>query len=253
MPNAQSLRALRGLQLGLALVALSGLTFAHPNLASAIPIVTYEAMVAFTVSAAPGPLPFGASLTLFPGVAFTPPPFTTFNGTATNSASASVPGHVQAAAQGTGIVRTEFGEQEAHSTSASSATAIGFGSLANTSFVPTVNFPLLFHEDWRVSAVGPAEAHIQFQVLLDGALIHSGSATAGQGHPGSTANSATVPLTVALEPGFHSLVFTAQADGLAATPEPATLLLVGTTAAGIGLAGWRQRRRKQAAGAQTEL
>jgi hypothetical protein len=29
------------------------------------------------------------------------------------------------------------------------------------------------------------------------------------------------------------------------TPEPATLLLFGTTAAGLGLARWRQRRRQQ--------
>ena len=33
-------------------------------------------------------------------------------------------------------------------------------------------------------------------------------------------------------------------------PEPTTLLLVGTTAAGLGLARWRQRRRKRAAEAQ---
>lgn len=31
---------------------------------------------------------------------------------------------------------------------------------------------------------------------------------------------------------------------LSPTPEPATLLLFGTTAAGLGLARWRQRRRK---------
>ena len=36
-------------------------------------------------------------------------------------------------------------------------------------------------------------------------------------------------------------------------PEPATLLLVGTTAAGLGLARWRQRRRKQTTVAHTEL
>jgi hypothetical protein len=29
-----------------------------------------------------------------------------------------------------------------------------------------------------------------------------------------------------------------------ATPEPTTLLLFGTTAAGLGLARWRQKRRK---------
>jgi hypothetical protein len=33
-------------------------------------------------------------------------------------------------------------------------------------------------------------------------------------------------------------------QSLYATPEPSTLLLFGTTAAGIGLARWRQRRRK---------
>jgi hypothetical protein len=35
--------------------------------------------------------------------------------------------------------------------------------------------------------------------------------------------------------------------GIAPTPEPTTLLLFGTTAAGLGLARWRQRRRKQRA------
>ena len=36
-------------------------------------------------------------------------------------------------------------------------------------------------------------------------------------------------------------------DPIQPTPEPATLLLVGTTAAGLGLARWRQRRRRQQA------
>ncbi|MGH7368107.1 MAG: PEP-CTERM sorting domain-containing protein [Candidatus Rokuibacteriota bacterium] len=33
-----------------------------------------------------------------------------------------------------------------------------------------------------------------------------------------------------------------------ATPEPTTLLLFGTTAAGLGLARWRQRRREKSQG-----
>jgi hypothetical protein len=37
------------------------------------------------------------------------------------------------------------------------------------------------------------------------------------------------------------------------TPEPATLLLFGTTAAGLGLARWKQRRRKQETDAQIAL
>ena len=36
-------------------------------------------------------------------------------------------------------------------------------------------------------------------------------------------------------------------------PEPTTLLLFGTTAAGLGLARWKARRRKQEAVAQTAL
>ena len=32
-------------------------------------------------------------------------------------------------------------------------------------------------------------------------------------------------------------------EDVAATPEPATLLLFGTTLAGLGLGGWRRRRR----------
>lgn len=42
-------------------------------------------------------------------------------------------------------------------------------------------------------------------------------------------------------------------DGLTPIPEPATLLLFGTTAAGLGLARWRARRRQQEVVAQTAL
>jgi hypothetical protein len=103
------------------------------------------------------------------------------------------------------------------------------------------------HEDWSVSASdGRAEANINLTVLLNGVVVFNDAGSAGGATGVSLASKdATVPLTIALEPGFNSLVFIAEADGLAATPEPATLILVGTTAAGLGLAGWRQRRHKQ--------
>jgi hypothetical protein len=55
-------------------------------------------------------------------------------------------------------------------------------------------------------------------------------------------------LSLTLGPGLHPMLVTAQADGfltLSPVPEPTTLLLVGTTAASLGLARWRQRRHKQ--------
>jgi hypothetical protein len=39
----------------------------------------------------------------------------------------------------------------------------------------------------------------------------------------------------------------AEVPDLAATPEPATLLLLGSSLGGLGLARWRQRRKQQAA------
>jgi hypothetical protein len=49
----------------------------------------------------------------------------------------------------------------------------------------------------------------------------------------------------ALVQAFTSDVTTDTTMGLNSVPEPTTLLLFGTTAAGLGLARWRQWRRKQ--------
>jgi hypothetical protein len=66
-------------------------------------------------------------------------------------------------------------------------------------------------------------------------------------------------LHLELTPGLHSLLVEARVDGfasagtflppipppLAPIPEPMTLLLFGTTAAGLGLARWRRRGRER--------
>jgi hypothetical protein len=51
----------------------------------------------------------------------------------------------------------------------------------------------------------------------------------------------------ALEVLTHAANVLEATDDLQPVPEPTTLLLVGTTMVGLGLAGWRQRRRNQQA------
>jgi hypothetical protein len=118
------------------------------------------------------------------------------------------------------------------------------------------------------SATGPnepASAHSRFQLFLDGNSLFLEDRTFRSGDPFRSRHARlcfpNVPPEqlrpgicgdfdftgeASLTPGFHSLMFIAQADGVAVvTPEPTTLLLFGTTAAGLGVARWRQRRRKQ--------
>jgi hypothetical protein len=97
-----------------------------------------------------------------------------------------------------------------------------------------------------------AEAHASVQVLLDGSAV----LIAENGQVDRLVPSVPGPfnlswiLTVPLPTGFHSLVLEAEAFGFASemspptpTPEPVTLLLFGTTAAGLGVSAWRRRRR----------
>jgi hypothetical protein len=117
-------------------------------------------------------------------------------------------------------------------------------------------FPLTFTFDWTVHAVSGANetafAIMSYALLLDltTTLASDQKSVDGNGLM-SLAGGQTFLLT--LSPGFHTLdlangVFgTADAEPIppAPVPEPGTLLLVGTMAAGLGLARWRRRRCEQ--------
>jgi PEP-CTERM motif len=209
--------------------------------------VSYDASVFLSISAGPNPR-FGTSLTFFPGITVTPPPTTFGNGSATRSASASVPGQVSASASGSIFICQEIfgcGEQPSFSIASSGASATGVGSLVvQPQFHQNnVNFPLVIREDWRLASDDSrAAATIRYTVLLDGELLRSANRTVAGGF---TEVHATTPLTLNVAPGFHSVVFTAEASGLAAIPEPTTMLLFGSSLAAIGLAARRRRKHQQ--------
>ena len=207
-------------------------------------IAIYDAFVDVTVSA-PGPIPSGTGISLFTGSGFTPPVIEIGAAVAFNDASASTPGVVTANASGLAVASSPF------SLAASTGSATTTGSLLNEN-TAAVAFPLTVSHIALVQAstTGPDEvafAHYSFNVLLDGgsllALADSCLAGAACSLPSVGSNLLSLNLT----PGFHSLVITAEADGFAlaseAVPEPATLILVGTTMAGLGALARVRRRR----------
>jgi hypothetical protein len=147
-------------------------------------------------------------------------------------------------------------------TSASKA-ALGFASAAGALTGPgQVDLPFIF--TWVTAATflpqdftppgerATAHAAARFSIQVDGVEVAGDVQSLTVSQPGEhifldpPPTFDTVSLT--LGPGLHPVLVTAQADGfltLSPVPEPTTLLLVGTTAAGLGLARWRQRRRKQ--------
>src|SRR5260370_42592578 len=72
--------------------------------AAGFAVAIYDADVTLSVSA-PGPIPSGTGIALFQGAVTLPPPETIGNASSSNSASASVPGVVHAAASGQASAR----------------------------------------------------------------------------------------------------------------------------------------------------
>ena len=205
-------------------------------------IANYNAFVDVTVSA-PGPIPSGTGLSLFTGITNTPPVTEVGTAVAFNEASASTPGVVTGNASGAAVAPpTSF--------AASLGGASTIGSLLNQNGAP-VGFPLTIAHIALIQASTTesdeqAFAHWSFNVLLDGTSLLSLNDSCTAGPVCSRSSVGTDPFTLSLTPGFHSLSITAEADGTAlaseVVPEPTTLVLVGTTMAGLGLARTMRRR-----------
>jgi hypothetical protein len=220
----------------------------------ALAVSIYNILVQTSIST-PGPLPSGTSISFLPGSIF---PFEQFSGNAIAAATASVSPPGSATALVTG-----FAGGPAPSSARSFAAAIAQANIVNQN-ASTVTFPLTFSHSRSVSlstipSGDPGEssssgsfASFFFVELDDTRLLSNFSDPCFPGSNCNSFDSGSAAFLFGLTPGSHSLRVVAEADGFAnvspplnATPEPATLLLVGTTMAGIGLARWRQRRRKE--------
>jgi PEP-CTERM motif-containing protein len=249
--------------------ALVSCLLAHAAPAQAI--TSYDAFAAaqfsscFSAAEGCGSLPAmpagtGLIVTLGSGSTSTPTPIQIGNATAAREAG-TAPQQAPFPQTTFGAYAEVFGFANAPPTSfaASFASAVNQGVLFNQNDTIAA-FPLLF-SGFAVSgtALGQdqlASAHAQasIQLLLDGSPVLTEVERQVTVFVPSTPGpfgSGSLILTIPLTPGFHLLLEKLEADGFAsemsATPEPTTLLLVGTTMAGLGLARWRRRGRQHAA------
>lgn len=197
--------------------------------------LSYDASVFLSISTPGGP--FATTLTLAPGAIHFANPIVVGRASVTYSGSASTPGQIQVGTTGGGV-----GIAESLPLAFSRGTAVGLGSIEVARAFAF--FPLHIHEMWSLSAIGGGtQASIDLKVFLDGVPIHSRSARVAGGWPDvehALADDVTTKLFLPLSLGINNLVFTAEAAGLIVTPEPASLLLFGSTVAGLG---WLARRR----------
>jgi hypothetical protein len=231
-----------GFKLALALYAVSSvLTFQTPAFALGI----YDVFMQASLSTS-GPIPFGTSISFLPGIAFHNEVFSG-NAVATGAALVSPPGTATALVSG-------FASGPGSSHAQSNAQAESQVSLFNAN-PTTVTFPLTFSHTRNLSLSSSnfefTEVNARIAVILDNSdfLFSNFSDRIFA----SSFDSGSDTFSLALTPGSHSLLVFALADGstsgsgfVSPTPEPVTLLLFGTTAAGLGVVRWRKRRRSPA-------
>jgi len=129
----------------------------------------------------------------------------------------------------------------------------------NSSFVGAPAWTFTSPDPVRLTVTDAGQAIDRFFVLDSAAFL--GPTSAPSNNPGDSCGTDPVPCLAdprlshgvfGLDPGAHSIdmiqILNEGPDGagyfrLDPVPEPATLLLLGTTLTGLGLARWRQRRQ----------
>jgi hypothetical protein len=213
----------------------------------ALAIAIYDAFTEISLSF--GQVPSGTSISFLPGVTFIRPPIQIGNAIATSFASTSPSGTALASALGSA-------SGPPNSSAASFASALSVTVLLNQN-ATFVNLPLTISHT-RFPQIASSDRREQtgsdnfFQATIDSILLSffNGGSAAGGGGSVTFTDSGSDSFLFPLSPGLHSLVLTAQAGGDASspipspTPEPVSLILFGTTMAGLGLAArWRRRRQ----------